>query len=155
MSAVSAQAGEVRAVGNLDLNRYLGTWHEVARYPVIFQRGCTRSKAVYRKIDDRRISVTNSCVRNGKVTEIEGDAIVAGPGKLKVSFFRFLPFRADYWVLYVDKTYSTAVVGGPGRRAAWILSRTPNRSRASLAPALRALERNGYDISAIRFEGKQ
>lgn len=148
----AALRAEVRAVTNLDLSRYLGVWHEVARYPMIFQRGCTDSKAVYRKLAEDRISVANSCTRNGGVAVAEGDAIVISPGKLAVSFSRFMPFRADYWVLYVDQGYTTAVVGSPGRRFGWILSRSPDRSRESLAPALQTLEANGYDLSKLIWD---
>jgi apolipoprotein D and lipocalin family protein len=155
LAAAPATAAEVRAVPSLDLNRYLGTWYEVARYPVFFQRGCTRSKAIYAQTRPDRISVTNTCIRNGKLSSITGDATIKAPGKLKVSFSKFIPLRADYWVLYVDKSYTTAVVGGPGRRTGWILSRKPNRSRESLGAALRALEWNGYDVSRIEFEGER
>jgi apolipoprotein D and lipocalin family protein len=153
--ATQSHAAEVRVVTSLDLNRYLGTWYEVARYPVFFQRGCTRSKAIYSQTRPDRINVTNTCIRNGKLSSITGDATIKAPGKLRVSFSKFIPFRADYWVLYVDKSYTTAVVGGPGRSTGWILSRTPNRSRESLGAALRALERNGYDVSRIEFEGER
>ena len=30
-------------VSNVDLNRYLGKWHEIARYPAWFQKGCVRA----------------------------------------------------------------------------------------------------------------
>ena len=148
----AAQAAEVKSVSGLDLNRYLGTWHEVARYPFFFQRGCTQSKAEYAKLAEDRISVVNTCRRGGKTVTAKGDAIVSGPGKLRVAFSKLLPIRADYWVLYIDKTYSTAVVGSPNRRVGWILSRSPNRSRNSLEPALAALRRNGYDLSRLEFE---
>lgn len=152
MLPVTALGAEVRAVTDLDLSRYLGTWYEIARYPMFFQRGCTQSKAEYRALPDNRIAVINSCQRNGKLSVAEGDAIVKGPGKLAVSFSRFMPFRADYWVLHVDDGYRTAVVGGPSRKTGWILSRTPNRSRESLKEALAVLERNGYDTSDLIWD---
>ena len=148
----AAQAAEVKAVSGLDINRYLGTWHEVARYPFFFQRGCTQSKAEYVKLAKDRISVVNTCRRSGRIVTAKGDAIVSGPGKLRVAFSKLLPIRADYWVLYIDKTYSTAVVGSPNRRVGWILSRSQNRSHKSLEPALAALRRNGYDLSRLEFE---
>ena len=152
MLPVPALRAEVRAVTGLDLGRYLGTWHEVARYPMFFQRGCSKSKAVYGRLGEDRISVTNSCLRNGRIAVAEGDAIVKGPGKLAVSFSRVMPFRADYWVLYFDRDYRTAVVGSPGQRFGWILSRSPDRTRESLAPALAALEANGYDLSKLIWD---
>ena len=38
----------MQPVTRLDLNRYAGTWYEIARYPVWFQSGCTATTATYR-----------------------------------------------------------------------------------------------------------
>ncbi|MEO0329118.1 MAG: lipocalin family protein [Pseudomonadota bacterium] len=73
-------AAEVKTVDRLDLQRYLGTWHEVARFPARFQRGCEKSKAEYKKISADKISVTNSCTRNGKKVVAEGNAVIQSPG---------------------------------------------------------------------------
>ncbi|MEM7214414.1 MAG: lipocalin family protein [Pseudomonadota bacterium] len=140
---------EVKTVDQLDLNRYLGTWHEVARFPARFQRGCKDAKAVYKKIGAGKISVVNSCTRNGEKSVAEGNAVVTGTGRLGVRFSVFQPFRAPYWVLWIDKGYQTAVVGDPSRKYGWILSRIPDRDRSGLTEAINAFEKNGYDTSKL------
>ena len=152
LTASPAFAAGVKTVQNLDLNSYLGTWHEVARYPLFFQRGCKQSKATYKLINPKKISVHNRCIKNGKKTEIKGDAIVKGPGKLAVKFSVFMPFRAPYWVLWVDPNYKVAVVGGPNRKNGWILARSPNPSKDQLAPALKALTDNGYKLDGLIWD---
>jgi len=74
--------------------RYLGTWYEVARYPVVFERGCVGVTAEYQKIDDDTISVFNTCrdLDGNVASEILGSADIVGPGRLKVSF-PFLDFN--------------------------------------------------------------
>lgn len=147
--ATPALSAGVKTVQDLDLKRYLGTWHEVARYPLFFQKGCKQSKATYTLVNPAKISVYNRCIKNGKKTEIKGDAIVKGPGKLAVKFSVFMPFRAPYWVLWVNKNYTVAVVGEPKRKNGWILARSPNPSKKQLAPALKALTDNGYKLDGL------
>ena len=63
----------------VDLQRYAGTWYEIASYPQWFQRGCNCTRARYRKKDDGTIAVVNSCNResvDGKYSVAEGTAVV-------------------------------------------------------------------------------
>ncbi|WP_322891519.1 MULTISPECIES: lipocalin family protein [unclassified Yoonia] len=131
--------------------RFLGTWYEVARYPVPFEAGCVGVTAEYGALPDGRISVRNTC-RNpdGSVRSvIEGSAGIVGPGRLKVSF-PSLPFgEADLWVLWADETYRTVVLGAPDGRSGWILNRDPVIPADRLAAARGMLAFNGYDLSRL------
>lgn len=131
--------------------RYVGTWYEVARYPVPFEAGCVGVTAEYAKLDDGGLSVKNTC-RNpdGSVrSTIEGRADIVGPGRLKVAFPQ-IPFgAADYWVLWVDEGYRTAVVGAPNGRSGWILNREPKIPRDRLKAAREVLDFNGYDLGRL------
>ena len=77
----------------VDLNRYTGTWYEIARYPNSFQEGCVGSKATYTLRDDGKISVLNECYDkafDGRIKSAKGKAWVADKvtnAKLRVSFF--------------------------------------------------------------------
>lgn len=133
-----------------DPARYAGTWYEVARFPVPFQAGCTQTRAVYGPAGDGTLNVRNLCVRNGQLTIIEGRAAVVGPGRLKVRLDG-VPFAADYWVLWVDEGYRTAVVGVPSGRAGWVLNRDPEIPADRLKAAREVLEFNGYDASRLQM----
>ena len=132
-------------------DRYLGVWHEVARFPVPFEAGCVGVTAEYGLRDDGLISVLNIC-RNEDGSEksrIEGSAEIVGPGRLKVRF-PSVPFvAADYWVLWTDEDYRTAVVGAPNGRSGWILNRTPDIRADRLQAARDILAFNGYDLSRL------
>ena len=132
-------------------SRYLGTWYEVARYPVIFEAGCVGVTAEYGALPDGAISVRNTC-RNpdGSVKSvIDGRAEIVGPGRLAVSF-PSVPFgAADYWVLWTDEGYRTAVVGAPNGRSGWILNRAPEIPADRLKVAREVLDFNGYDMSRL------
>ena len=131
--------------------RYLGLWYEVARYPVPFEAGWVGVTAEYGKRDDGLISVLNICrnLDGSERSRIEGTAEIVGPGRLKVRF-PSVPFvAADYWVLWTDETYRTAVVGAPNGRSGWILNRDPDIPADRLNAARAVLEFNGYDLSRL------
>ena len=129
--------------------RYAGLWYEVASFPVPFQAGCSDTRAEYEVVDDGRLTVRNTCVKNGGLSVIKGSAEVSGPGRLTVRLDG-VPVAADYWVLWVDEGYRTAVVGVPSGRAGWILNRDPEIPADRLRAARDVLEFNGYDLSLIR-----
>lgn len=129
--------------------RFAGLWYEVASFPTPFQSGCTATQADYGVVSETRLSVRNSCIRDGALSVIEGSADVAGPGRLLVRLDG-VPFAADYWVLWVDNQYRTAVVGTPSGRAGWILNREPAIASDRLAAAEDVLRFNGYDVSALQ-----
>lgn len=114
---------------SVDLQRYIGKWYEIARYPHFFERGCAGVTAEYTLREDGNIGVLNTCREDsldGPVKTIEGYGWVADRqtnAKLKVRFF--WPFWASYWILEIANDYSWAVVGHPNRSYFWILSRTP------------------------------
>ena len=129
----------------VELERYLGRWYEIARYPNRFEEGCEAVTADYARRPDGMISVTNTCRKgapDGPVERATGRAkVVGGDGaKLKVSFFG--PFFGDYWVLDRADDYSWALVGGGGDLF-WILARSPDP--ANKAELVRRAEALGYD----------
>jgi len=157
LSAAEAQA-VVTPVPQVDLPRYAGVWHEIARLPNPFQRRCARQTlARYRLRGDGGIEVLNQCRRaNGGVLQALGIARVVDPASrstLRVSLVSFLgwrPFWGDYWIIGLDPGYRWAVVGEPRRRFGWVLARTPKLDRASLQTIGAILVRNGYDPAAFR-----
>lgn len=133
-----------------DPTRYLGLWHEIARYPVVFEAGCSGVTADYTRRPDGLIGVHNICRKaDGTSRDITGTAEVVGPGRLKVRFASVPFVAADYWVLWVAEDYRTAVVGAPNGRSGWILNRTSIITPDRLAAAREVLDFNGYDLSKL------
>jgi len=136
-------------VGKVDLNRYLGKWYEIARYPAWFQKGCVHATAEYSLLDDGKIQVVNRCYkdnREGALKESKGKAEVVDTttnAKLKVWFF--WPFKGNYWIIDLSPDYQWAVVGEPSRKYLWILSRTPVLDDAVYQDILARLPGKGYD----------
>jgi apolipoprotein D and lipocalin family protein len=139
----------LRTVDRVDLDRYLGTWYEIARYPNSFQEGCQATTATYSLRDDGDIDVLNACHEgspDGPRDTAEGKAWVVDEqtnAKLEVQFF--WPFSGDYWIIDLGDEYEYAVVGHPDRTYFWILSRTPSLDEAVLEGILTRAEAQGYD----------
>lgn len=144
---------DLPVVPRVDLERYTGTWYEIARYPHRFQEGCYGSTATYTLRDDGRIDVVNACRQGGPRGELrsaKGIAKIADPvtnAKLRVSFLR--PFWGDYWIIGLGANYEYAVVGHPSRKYLWILSRTPRMEEATYLQVVARLETLGYDTARL------
>jgi apolipoprotein D and lipocalin family protein len=155
-----AAPAPLRTVEQVDLERYLGTWHEIARYPFRIQEQCARDTvAIYSAREDGAIGVLNRCLRaDGSVFAAEGVAQVIdtqSKARLQVSFLpawlRWLPVgRGDYWVIDLAPDYRYAVVGEPQRRYLWILARTPQIDPALLGRIRARLAAQGFDVSRLR-----
>ncbi|CEN55703.1 lipocalin family protein [Candidatus Methylopumilus turicensis] len=120
-----------KAVTGFEVDKYLGTWYEIARLDHSFERGLDKVYAEYSLREDGGLKVINHGfdTKKQKWNEAIGKAyFVETPdiGRLKVSFFG--PFYGAYTIVELDKTsYSYALVTG-GDDYLWILSRTPQMS---------------------------
>ena len=63
-------------VARVELARYQGTWYEIARMPLWFQRNCLRSQATYGLLETGEVSVLNECDTGGGKDSIRGSARV-------------------------------------------------------------------------------
>lgn len=133
---------------SFDLDRYLGDWHEIARFDHWFERGVEEAKANYSQRADGKVAVLNSGVKDGSPKVAKGVGKTTGtPGLLRVTFF--WPFYADYRVLAIDDDYSVALVGSGGPDYLWILSRSPSLDAKQKESLLSEASRRGYDTSKL------
>ncbi|NIF26594.1 lipocalin family protein [Pantoea sp. Tr-811] len=143
----------------VDLQRYQGTWYELARLPMFFQRNCVQSEAHYGLREDGRIDVTNRCrEKDGEWNEARGIAEPQVAGKTDKLWVRFDNWfsrlapgltKGDYWVLYHDKDYRVALVGHPNREYLWLLSRTPAITDQTREQLLAIARKQGYDTQKL------
>jgi apolipoprotein D and lipocalin family protein len=131
-----ALAAVSEATPPVDLERYVGKWYEIARFPMWFQRGCVHSWATYTLAGPDSVDVLNECLTDsGKHKKARGVARVVDTvnrSKLEVVFDNWFshlfPFLAKgrYWIFHIDPDYRMAIVGDPSREYLWLLSRSPN-----------------------------
>lgn len=152
----AVKSSTLKTVASVDLERYLGTWHEIARYPNSFQKNCFASKAEYTLRDDGKIGVKNTCrkgSRDGNIDEARAKAWVVDTttnAKLKVSFF--WPFSGHYWIIDLHEDYEYAVVGHPDRTYLWILARESTMDRDTYDGICTRLAEQGYDPDKLIVE---
>jgi apolipoprotein D and lipocalin family protein len=145
----------VEPVRGFNLERYLGTWYEIARLDHPFERGLSRVTAEYSLRDDGGIRVLNRGYSraDGKWKEAVGKGyFVQEPdlGHLKVSFFG--PFYGSYVILDLDReNYRYALVCGPDTSYLWILARAPTMDEDLKRALVARAAALGFDTSALIF----
>ena len=156
---VQAEPAPLQTVPSVDVPRYMGTWHEIAKYPNWFQKKCASStQATYTLQADGRVQVLNRCKTDkGEWSEALGAARqVGGPTspRLQVRFapewLSFIPLVwGDYWIIELDPDYQWVVVSEPQREYLWILARTPQMPAATYQDLLGQLQGRGFDLKRI------
>src|SRR5881398_2184905 len=107
-AAAAPEDTPLTPIASLDVNRYLGTWYEIAKFPNRFQKQCaSNTTADYGLREDGRSRVVNRCRKaDGSEDVIEGVARQNdGPTSPKLGV-RFAPAYlsfldivwGDYWV---------------------------------------------------------
>jgi len=148
----------LQTVASVDLTRYAGTWYEIARLPMWFQRDCVASQANYTLLENGNVDVKNQCLTtSGDQKQAQGVATVVDENtnaKLYVVFDNWAaklfsgwgsaPTEGNYWILYLDLGYRTALVGTPDREYLWVLSRTPTLDKAIYEKLISLGKQKGY-----------
>ena len=147
-SACDASDIDNSTVKSVDLNRYLGSWYEIAKYDHYFERDLDYAMARYTLRDDGKIDVLNTGIKDGRAKDAKGIAKTTDvPGLLRVSFFG--PFYGDYRIMLLDTNYQYVLVGGNNGNYLWILSRTPQLDEATKSLILAEADRRGYDTNKL------
>jgi apolipoprotein D and lipocalin family protein len=157
-TAISMPDGATTVTG-FSLERYLGTWYEIARLDHRFERGLTQVTVNYSMREDGGVKVLNRGYKEkkGKWSDAEGKAyFVEEPdiGRLKVSFFG--PFYGAYNIIALEpENYSYALVIGKNTKYMWILAREPDLEPAVLAGLLNKAQELGFDTDELIYPQKE
>lgn len=142
-------------ITQLNLQRYMGKWYEIARYDHRFERGLQGVTAEYSFREDGKIKVQNCGYKenlNGKKKCSTGKARLpkdGQSGKLEVAFF--LSIYSDYNILELSEDYEWALIGSSTDKYLWILSRTPHLAPEILSQILEKARLRGYDTNRLIY----
>ena len=145
----------VKPVQDFEIDRYLGTWYEIARLDHSFERGLSKVTAQYSLREDGGVRVINRGFNTAenKWEEAEGRAYFVDDktiGKLKVSFFG--PFYGAYNVIALDQQdYQWSLVAGPDTDYLWILSRTPVLEKSVVDKLISEVRSYGFNTDELIF----
>ncbi|MCE7565421.1 lipocalin family protein [Aliivibrio fischeri] len=145
----------VEPVTGFELNRYLGTWYEIARLDHSFEDGLSQVSAEYSINEDGSVKVINRGFSDqdqqwsealGKAKFVDG----SDKGYLKVSFFG--PFYGSYVVFELDKeNYQYAFVSGPDLDYLWLLSRTKKVDQEVIERFVSTAQSLGFKTNELIF----
>ncbi len=124
--STAATAQSATPVPKLDPNRLIGTYYEIARYPIRREKTCLTDEMVLYALGDKKNSlqiVTTCEVKDGNSNSWNsaGKFDQSGDGKIKLGWI--WPFTQKYWVLDLAPDYTWVLVGTPNHKSLWILSR--------------------------------
>ncbi|EPZ1735011.1 lipocalin family protein [Campylobacter coli] len=147
----------IELIGDVNLEKYMGTWLEMARKPAFFQKSCVQSKAEYQLEYEGStpvVNIKNICVKkDGEVSQVQGKAKVKSPRALSVKFSIFMNLfnKTNYEILFIDTNYEVAVVGSPDKKYLWILARNIIDEK-NIKELLNIAKQRGFDISDVVFD---
>lgn len=134
LALILSLAGCVPTVDNVDVERYMGLWYQIATNPTPFSDDLVAVTAEYTLLEDGTVQVYNRGLENnfdGEVNDIMGKAVVVDTktnAALRVSF-PSVPFNTpfpNYLIVVLDQEeYQYAAITDPSRSSLFILSRTP------------------------------
>lgn len=152
-------APPLKPVNNVDINKYLGKWYEIARYPNSFEKNCLSATANY-SLDKNKneIIVINECVDKTNPSKTRTAKGKAKPlnNNNNILAVNFAPIplpsgKGNYWVLYLDKDYQNALIGEPSGQYLWILSRNPKISDEKKQEILNIAKNQQYNTEILEF----
>lgn len=149
----------INTIASLDVQRYMGTWYEIAKFPNRFQAKCVaNTRARYLAQTDGSVQVLNSCVMaDGSTIDALGLAKQIGTTtspKLQVRFapawLGWLPMVwGDYWVIDLDANYQLAAVSDSQREYLWVLSRAPQVNAKAYDALLERLKAQHFEVQKL------
>ena len=155
LSGCLGMPDKVTPVKPFNVERYLGTWYEIARLDHSFERGLSNITANYSLREDGSIRVINRgySVEKQAWKEAEGKARFVDDeqqGYLKVSFFG--PFYGSYIVFGLDQQdYRYAFISGPDTSYLWLLARSPDPGQPVIDEFIREAGARGFDTDQLIF----
>ena len=138
-------------VANLNLQKFMGRWYEIARFDNRFERGMKDVTADYTLLPDGSVEVVNEGLRDGKLHRtVERAKTTAQSGHLRVSFF--WKFYSDYNVMEMGEQGEWALVGSHSPQYLWILSRTPTLPDQTVDYIVQQAAKRGYNVKNLIFD---
>lgn len=137
----------------LDMSRFLGEWHVIARVPNPVERGHVGSSRDYVKDDNGDIRI-HYRYRERLDGPIQEEQLRASPEKdsgnryWRIWFYKVVPTRSE--ILEFDPDYQWLLVRYPGRGLAWILGKNPNMDQPTYHSLLMRLADHGIRTDRMR-----
>lgn len=144
---------EYKSINKVDSKLFSGKWYEIARTYNSFQKNCVDSNVEYIFTQENQYDVYNRCFEyelGGKKIQYSGTAKLTN-NKLDMTYFWI--FTKRYHILYLNNTYTTAVISDEDYENLWIMSRTKKMDKKEKEFILNLLSKK-IDLKKLIFEKK-
>ncbi|HEY0264233.1 MAG TPA: lipocalin family protein [Granulicella sp.] len=156
VGARPAGAQSVTPVAQFDLNRFAGTWYEIARLPFKRQKTCVGDDFVQIGLGDKpnRFQYVNAC----RLQSGDRDAWNANgrfekkkvvDARMKISFL--WPWYTKFWALAIGPEYEWALAGSPNHKNLWIFSREPKLDPGTLSQIEDRARGMGFAVDKLQI----
>ena len=140
-------------MADVDLPRFMGTWHVIAHIPYFFENGKVATRDVYRLRDDGRID--NDFVFKKALDQPDRrwqgvSEVVPGSAGSRWRVQFIWPFSSEVVIVHVDDDYAGAALATPNRKLAWIFGRSPQMTAERRTRLVTQLAAAGVDVSRLR-----
>ncbi len=150
LASACSNLQNIKTVENLDIEKYVGKYYEIARLPNPFEDGLGRIYAIYTLRANDEIEILNvgyNSKNEKKTAKASAYPLDGDFAKLRVTFF--YPFYGDYAVTMLADDYSYAVVESPPYL--WILARENHLPEDTLKKVLAFLNTKNIDTSKLIY----
>lgn len=144
-----------RPVAALNLQRYMGQWHEIAHLPLFFQKKCVGPIPATSVIGSNgKIRLHAACPTRNRPKLVD---VVIIPEQerpaaftIRFAWLAWLPHAwLQYWVIDIDPQYQWAVVGTPNAKHLWILARDRSMSQTLYQQLVERARERGYAVDNL------
>lgn len=109
--------------------KFSGLWYEIARTYNKFEENCVAATVEYKPINDNKLKVFNRCFEyeiGGKLISYSGvvePLLENNLAQLDKTYYWI--FSKEYRIIYLDKSYQTAIMSDESMKNLWIMHRKP------------------------------
>lgn len=153
VSILPARPSKIETVKNVDLDRYTGTWYEIARMPNKHEKGMVEVTSTLKKVGKNKYMLISSGFkgnRGGKRTTIKGMVDIPdcnNTGNLKLKVFLF---TVDFQIIDIDhKNYNYALVTSDGGKNLWIFCKSPVMESGDYQKMMDSARRKGFEVARV------
>lgn len=154
--ATPAAAGAPQPVKPVAPTLFSGRWYEIARTPNMMQKDCQGATSEFSGWANGAFRVVQTChagapAGTAKTFNAKARIIPAtNNAKMKMMFFGGM-ISQEYWILDHADDNGWAIMGTPGGKYVWLMSRRPILDPATKAAALQHVRALGYDLARLAF----
>ncbi|MEY3774816.1 MAG: Outer rane lipoprotein Blc [Verrucomicrobiota bacterium] len=144
----------IPTVAQVDLPRFMGDWHVIARIPTFIERTAHDAVESYALAPDGTIATTftfRADAPDGPLKRYTPRGFVRDPESNATWGMQFIwPFKAEFLIAYLDEDYTQTIIARNARDYVWIMARTPEIPTADYDQHVERLRAWGYDVGQLR-----